>query len=137
MLAALKATPVGRAYLVQTASPSRAEIRIREGSRICVINRALALTFLPVCLVDLLLALWLLARSAQFSEGAARGAWLTIFLLLPNFTNTFAISLLHTMDVDRYSQVQFGTALLAELWIVVWVLDLLIDLHPTFRRDRS
>jgi len=132
MLPALDAKPAGRIYVAETDSLSRSEIRIPEGSKTCAINRGFAQAFLPVCLLGLLLALWILARSASSSDRLA-GAWLTIFLLLPNFANTFAISLLHTMDVDRYSQVQFGVALLAELWIVVWLLHL-FGLHRAFRR---
>jgi hypothetical protein len=132
MLPAIEAQPAGRAYLAKTDLLSHSQIRIREGSKTFAINRALAEAFLPICLFGLLLAVGLLGCSGSFSETRA-GAWLTIFLLLPNFTNTFSLSFLHTMDVDRYSQVQFGAALLAELWIVIWLLHL-IGSHPPFRR---
>jgi hypothetical protein len=34
------------------------------------------------------------------------------------------ISLVHVVDVDRYSQVQFGAPFLVELWILRWLLAL-------------
>jgi hypothetical protein len=87
------------------------------------VNVLLAQGYRFVCLLGVSVALWLLVCRPRLVPDIS-GPLLAIFLCLPNLANTFSISLIHVMDVDRYSQVQFGAALLAELWILRWLLAL-------------
>jgi hypothetical protein len=52
---------------------------------------------------------------------------LVIFFFLPNFGNVLAISAVHSMEVLRYSTIQFAAALFCELWAIRYLLDLGLD----------
>ncbi len=115
----------GRAYLSRIDALSKSEIRITESRTIWRFNALLARGYRFVCLLGVIVALWLLVSWLRRPRDIS-APLLVIFLCLPNLANTFGISLIHAMDVDRYSQVQFGAALFVELWILRWLLALLL-----------
>ena len=114
----------GRAYLSRINALSKSEIRITESQRIWRFNALLAQGYRFVCLLGVIVAIWLFVRRRPRRPRDISAPLIAVFLCLPNLANTFSISLVHTMDVDRYSQVQFGAALLAELWILRCLLAL-------------
>lgn len=131
MLAMLRVQDFGRAYLSRIDALSRSESSIRENSGIYRLNVRVAQSYCLVCLAGSLIALWLLLHRTGL-PGNIAAPLLTIFLCLPNLANTFGIAVIHTMDVGRYSQVQFGAALLAELWILRWLVDLALSAMTRF-----
>ncbi len=137
LLAMLQVQDFGRAYVsrVDALSLSGRHI-ITESRLIFSLNIMLAQGYCMVCLTGLLCALGLLFRRPR-SSASIPGPLLTIFLCLPNLANTFGIAVIHTMDVPRYSQVQFGAALLVELWIVRWLADLALSTTTRFPISRS
>jgi hypothetical protein len=48
---------------------------------------------------------------------------LVLFLFLSNFGNVLALSSVHSMEVQRYSTVQFAAALFAELWAIRYLFE--------------
>ena len=124
MLPIVGALDFGRSYLARIDSLSRLGVRkIGEGAAVAAANVLLAQLYCLVCLGGILIALWLLFRHSC-ARDAVSAPLLTIFLCLPNLANTLGISVIHTMEVDRYAYVQFGAALLAELWILRCLLAL-------------
>ena len=135
----VRAQEFGRAYLSRTDSLLTTIVKLREGPAIQSSNVLLAQSYRFVVLPGGIIALWLLIRRRR-SQSNTCAPLLTVFLCLPNLANTFGISFLHTMDVARYSQVQFGAALLAELWILRWLLAWCLpgmDRFTSWMRTRS
>ncbi|MBA3833037.1 MAG: hypothetical protein H0X34_14305 [Chthoniobacterales bacterium] len=131
MLAMLRVQDFSRAYLSRIDALSRSVSSIRENDGIYRLNIRLAQGYCLVCLTGGLVALWLLFHRTG-SPGSIAAPLLTIFLCLPNLANTFGIAVIHTMDVGRYSQVQFGAALFVELWILRWLVDLVLSTTTRF-----
>ncbi len=90
--------------------------------RFKVCNILFARTYLLILLITVPLATWvLLPRNAS-----AERKWPAFFILLfywANFGNVFGISVVHSMEVGRYSTVLFVSALFAQLWAVRWSLE--------------
>ena len=69
------------------------------------------------------LAGWFLFRR-RGAEHSQWPAFLVLFLYSANFGNVLGVSIIHTMEVDRYSMVLFITALLAQLYAIRWLLEI-------------
>jgi hypothetical protein len=93
------------------------------------LNEFFRRTFLPVTVLSLIIASWLLVRRSS-SGGVRRGAWLTLFLHAVIFANVLSISVVHSMEIWRYSGVLFPGTLLAHLWSISWIAAL-------FGRERT
>ena len=68
-------------------------------------------------------AVWFLLKRSN-SQGLKWPAFLVIFLYSANFGNVFGISVVHSMEVPRYSTVQFIGALFAQLWAIRWLIEI-------------
>jgi hypothetical protein len=69
--------------------------------------------------------------------GEAQLKWASFLVLLfyaTNFGNVLAISVVHSMEVHRYSTVLFITALFAELWAIRWLIEIA---WMTFSQSKS
>ncbi len=120
----------GAAYAKRTTDLSATRVVIHEPDGVKVLNGLFARSYVPVLLVSVVLALSTLWRwRAGLEERWA--AFIVLLLYLANFGNTLGISIVHTMEVERYSVVQFSAALFAQLWAVRWLSELL------WRRFRS
>ena len=67
------------------------------------------------------------------------GQWpslLVLFLFLSNFGNVLAVSAVHSMEVQRYSTVQFAAALFAALWAFRYLLDFVLRGYQTLAAKR-
>jgi hypothetical protein len=114
----------GAAYAERTLELSGTRLLIHQRNVVKSLNRLFARSYLPVLLVSVALALWSLWRwNLRREERWA--AFIVVLLYLANFGNTLGISIVHTMEVERYSVVQFINALLAQLWAVRWLIELL------------
>jgi hypothetical protein len=76
------------------------------------------------------------------SRGEKFGACFALLFYSQNFGNTLGIFIVHFMEIERYSTVQFAAALLAHLWGLRWLLELSLGLgrekekSAEQRRDR-
>ena len=81
------------------------------------------------------IALWAIA----FQKLPAAEKWpplLVILLFLVNLGNVVAISVVHSMEVQRYSTVQFAGALFAELWAIRYLLGFILGRYRAGRSVR-
>jgi hypothetical protein len=119
----LSMVPAGADFLERTKKLRLTNIVIHEDNRVRMWNLWFARSYLVILLASVPLAgLLLLTRSSL--DGLKWPAFVVIFLYSANFGSVFGISVVHTMEVWRYTVVQFGAALLAQLWGLRWLLEL-------------
>src|SRR5205814_2127440 len=114
--------PASMPLLAQTEQLSGREIYFDSGKRLFFYHTLLARAYLPVLLVSVTTALCviLIRKPSQHRQWPSL---LVLFLFLSNFGNVLAVSAVHSMEVQRYSTVQFLAALFAELWAFRYLLD--------------
>jgi hypothetical protein len=122
----LPKVPAGSAFLQRTDRLRFSQIGIEENRLIRTCSHALAQSYLAILLITLPLAVWLLIRQAD-SGGAKWPAFLVLLFDSANFGNVFGISIIHTMEVFRYSTVQFIAALFAQLWTIRWLIEIVLN----------
>ena len=113
----------GLDFLERTNKLRVAGIVIRQDKRVGAWNALCARAYLAIFLLSVPLAGWFLFKRG----GAEHSQWppfLVIFLYSANFGNVLGLSVVHTMEVDRYSMVLLITALLAQLYAVRWLLEI-------------
>ena len=117
--------PAGQRLLLGTQEITAYETYFDSGKRLCFYHSILARSYLPLLIISTGLALLAIA----FQKLPAAEKWpplLVILLFLVNFGNVLAISVVHSMEVQRYSTVQFAAALFAELWAIRYLLGFIL-----------
>jgi hypothetical protein len=95
------------------------EAVFNSGKRLFYYHTVLARGYLPLLIVSVGVALCvLLIRRRKHWPSV-----LVIVFFLANFGNVVAIATVHSMEVQRYSTIQFAAALFAELWAIRYLLD--------------
>jgi hypothetical protein len=113
----------GLDFLERTNKLRFADVVIRQEKLVRAWNVLCARTYLAIFLLSVPLAGWFLFKRG----GAEHSRWppfLVVFLYSANFGNVLGLSVVHTMEVDRYSMVLFITALLAQLYAIRWLLEI-------------
>jgi hypothetical protein len=82
------------------------------------------------------LAGWFLLRRNN-SEDLKWSSFFVIFFCSANFGNVFSISVVHSMEVDRYSSVLFIGALFAQLWAIRWLVEIALTKLKALKRANS
>ena len=114
-------TAAGVRLLAQTQALLPKEVVFNSGKRLFFLHTVLARAYLPVLLVSVAVALSVILVGRR----SADHRWpslLVIFFFLATFGNVLAISVVHSMEVLRYSTVQFAAALFAELCAISYLL---------------
>jgi hypothetical protein len=119
--------PAGVRLAANTEKYSAHETYFQPGKRPIFFNAILARTYLPLLLASVGVALFGLLKGTPGREFGL----LVIFLFLFTFGNVLGIATVHTMEVSRYSTVQFPATLLAELCALRYLLGLLVRRKPT------
>ena len=120
--AELRKNAAGLRLRAQTEALQSRETVFNSGKRLFYYHTLLARGYLPVLLISFAAALCgLLIQKRIPSDGGA--SLLVIVFFLANFGNVLAVSTVHSMEVHRYSTVQFAAALFAELWAIRYLLD--------------
>jgi hypothetical protein len=114
--------PAGIQLAAQTEVLAGQTRELRSGKGLVFCHALLARAYLPALLVSAGLASWVLLVQKPFGSGRRIPSLIVFFLFLLNFGNVLAISVVHSMQVDRYSTVQFAAALFAELWALRYLL---------------
>jgi hypothetical protein len=121
----------GLDFLERTNKLRFADIVIRQNKLVRAWNVLCARTYLSIFLLSVPLAGWFLFKRG----GAEHSQWppfLVIFFYFANFGNVLGLSVVHTMEVDRYSIVLLITALSAQLYAIRWLLEIaLAKLYET------
>ncbi|MBA3881498.1 MAG: hypothetical protein H0X73_02040 [Chthoniobacterales bacterium] len=114
----VRSVPAAQRFVIQTRELLRtAPPESREGEAIHFLNKLCGRTYLAALLLSLIACLWW----RNFTHHERTGVLLVIFLYALNLGNVLSISIVHSMEIGRYSGVQFLSALLAELWAVLWL----------------
>lgn len=119
----LATLPAGQEFLARTKKLPFTNILIHENRRVRMWNIWCARSYLAILLLSAPLAGWLLLKRGG-SERLKLPAFLVILFYSANFGNVFAISVVHTMEVWRYSAVQFIAALFAQFWAIRWLMEI-------------
>lgn len=114
--------PAGVQLAAQTDALAGHAGELRSGKALVFFHALFARAYLPVLLVSAGLAFWVLLVQKPSGRGRIPSL-IVLFLFLANFGNVLAISAVHSMQVDRYSTVQFAAALFAELWAMRCLLE--------------
>jgi hypothetical protein len=118
-------------FLERTNKLRFADIVIHQDKLVRAWNVLCARTYLAIFLLSVPLAGWFLFKRG----GAEHSQWppfLVVFLYSANLGNVLGLSVVHTMEVDRYSMVLFIMALLAQLYAIRWLLEIaLVKLGQT------
>lgn len=113
--------PAGIQLAAQTEALAGNAGELRSGKPLLFFHALFARAYLPLLLVSAGLALWVLFVRKPSGPGRI-SSLIVFFLFLANFGNVLAISVVHSMQVDRYSTVQFAAALFAEIWAIRYLL---------------
>ena len=121
-------SPAGSDFLERTKKVRFANVVVHENRRVQMWNNWCARSYLAVLLVSLPLAVWFLVKR-NGSENLTWPAFLVVYFYSANFGSVFGISVVHTMEVWRYSAVQFIAALFAQLWAIRWLIEIALIKH--------
>jgi hypothetical protein len=136
-LTLLTETAAGSTFLERTRTLCSSEVVIPQNKLARIGHVRFAQSYLVVLLISAPLAGWFLLRRNN-SEDLKWSAFFVIFFYSANFGNVFSISVVHSMEVDRYSSVLFIGALFAQLWAMRWLVEIaLMKLSKQFATARG
>jgi hypothetical protein len=118
----LSKIPAGSAFLERTQRLRSTDVVIGQNKLARIGNDALRRSYLGILLLSVPLAGWFVLKRSS-SDGSRWPALFVLLLYSTSFGNVFGISVVHSMEVSRYSTVLFTAALFAELWAVRWLIE--------------
>jgi hypothetical protein len=118
----LSKVPAASAFLEHTQTLRLSNIIIRQNQAVQICHVCFARTYVPIMLISVPLAIWFLFKRSS-SQESKWAAFLVIFFYSASFGNVFGISVVHTMEVSRYSTVLFVSALFTQLWAIRWLIE--------------
>jgi hypothetical protein len=116
-------TAAGSAFLERTKTLCSSELAIPQNKLAQIGHVRFAQSYLAILLISAPLTGWFLLKRSN-SEGLKWSAFFVIFFYSANFGNVFSISVVHSMEIDRYSSVLFIEALFAQLWAMRWLIEI-------------
>jgi hypothetical protein len=119
----LSKTAVGSAFLERTITLCFTDVVIHQNKLAQIGHVRFARTYLSILLISIPLAAWFMLKRSN-SEDSKWSAFLVILLYSAIFGNVFSISVVHSMEIDRYSTVLFIAALFAQLWAMRWLIEI-------------
>lgn len=128
--------PAAIAFHERTDRLRTAHIVIEERRAIDLGKKLFRRSYLAILLATVFLASWVLVRRKN-SSGLIGPAFLVFVFYSANFGNVLGISIVHSMDVLRYSTVQFLGALFAELFAIRWLAEFFLTRWLPNRDSRS
>lgn len=125
----LRKTAIGSAFLNRTRELCFTDVVIYQNKLAQKGHIRLARSYLLILLISIPFAAWSIFKRSDSEESM----WPAVLVLLFHsavFANVFSISVVHSMEVDRYSSVLFIAALFAQLWAMRWLIEIaLMKLH--------
>jgi len=119
----LSKIPAGIAFLERTQTLRFSSVVVRQNKLAQIGHVCCARSYLPILLISLPLAGWFVLKRSSSGE-SKWPAFLVVLLYSTSFGNVFGISVIHSMEVARYSTVLFIAALLAYLWAIRWLIEI-------------
>jgi hypothetical protein len=121
--ASLSKLPAGAAFLERTRTLRSRNIIVHQNKIVQLLHTCCARTYLPILLISVPLAGWALLRRSR-SEASKWPAFWVIFFYSATFGNVLGVSVVHSMEVSRYSTVLFVSALFAQFWAIRWLIEI-------------
>jgi hypothetical protein len=122
----LSKIPAGSAFLERTRTLRFSNIVVHQNKGIQICHVSCARTYLAILLISAPLAGWFGLKRNK-SQGSNWVPFLVIFFYCANFGNVFGVSLVHSIEVARYSTVLFIAALFAQLWAIRWLIEIALQ----------
>lgn len=119
----LTKTAVGSAFLERTRKLCFTDAVIQQNKLAQVGHVRFARSYVSILLISIPLAAWWMFKRRD-SEDSKWPAFLVVLLYLAVFGNVFSISIVHSMEVDRYSSVLFIATLFSQLWAMRWLIEI-------------
>jgi hypothetical protein len=115
-------TPAGAAFVRRTEMLCSRNIVIRQNKAIQLLHVCCARTYLLVLLISVPLAGWFLLKQNDSYATNWPALWV-LFFYFATFGNVLGVSVVHSMEVARYSNVLLISALFAQIWAIRWLID--------------
>jgi hypothetical protein len=129
----LSEIPSGSAFLERTQNLASQNIVVRQNSAVQLCHVSCARTYLPILFISVpLVGLVLLKPNG--SETSKWPAFWVLFFYFVTFANVLGVSVVHSMEIPRYSTVLFVSVLFAQLWAIRWLIETGL---ATFAKPRS
>ena len=126
LLQLLSKIPAGSAFVEHTQALRFSGIVVKQNNAVQMCHVCCARTYLAILLISVPLAGWYIFKR-HGSEESKWPAFFVIFFYSANFGNVFAVSVVHSMEVGRYSTILFIAALFAQLWAIRWLIELSLE----------
>ncbi|PYJ63994.1 MAG: hypothetical protein DME74_01400 [Verrucomicrobia bacterium] len=123
--------PEGIAFFERTQTLRFSNVVVHQTKLARIGHVCCARSYLAILLISLPLAGWFVLKRSSPGE-SKWPALLVVLLYSTSFGNVFGISVIHSMEVARYSTVLFIAALLAQLWAIRWLIEIALT---TFRQS--
>jgi len=124
--------PAGSAFLERTQILCSRNIVVHQNKGIQACHVCFARTYLPILLISVPVAAWFMLKRTS-SKDSKLLAFCVVFFYSANFGNVFGVSMVHSIEVARYSTVLFITALFAQLWAIRWLTELGLTKRASFK----
>jgi hypothetical protein len=122
---------MGSAFLQRTQSLRTRNIVVHQNQAVQLLHVCCARTYLPILLISVPLAGWFLLKKPRSDKTKWPAFWV-LFFYSATFGNVLGVSVVHSIEVPRYSTVLFISALFAQLWAIRWLIELsLAAVHKT------
>ena len=138
----LSKVPAGIAYLERTQTLRFRSVVVHQTKFAQIGHVCCARSYLAILLISLPLTGWFVLKRSSSGE-SKWPAFLVVLLYSMSFGNVFGISIIHSMEVARYSTVLFIAALFAHLWAIRWLIEIALTtfgnqatrgMQPTIRK---
>jgi hypothetical protein len=119
----LKQFPAGVSFMERTEHLRSSDVAIDEMVMVHICQKLCGRSYLALLVFTLAIAGWFFLKH-KHSAGGLVPAFLVLGFYAANLGNVLGISIIHSMEVRRYSTVQFIAALFAQFWAIRWLTEL-------------
>jgi hypothetical protein len=119
----LARSPAGVSFIERTQHLQSSNAAIDEMGIVHICQKVCGRTYLALLVFTLAVAGWFFLKHRD-SAGGLAPAFLVLGFYGANLGNVLGISIVHSMEVWRYSAVQFIAALFAHFWAIRWLTEL-------------
>jgi hypothetical protein len=115
--------PAGVSFVERTEHLRSSDTAIDEIGMVRSCEKFCRRSYLSLLVLTLAVAGWLFLKP-EHSAGGLAPVFLVLGFYAANLGNVLGISVIHSMEVGRYSAVQFIAALFAQFWAIRWLMEL-------------
>jgi hypothetical protein len=115
--------PAGVSFMERTQHLRSSDAAINEIGIVHICQKLCSRSYLALLIFTLAIAGWFFLKH-KYSAGGLAPAFLVLGFYAANLGNVLGISIIHSMEVRRYSTVQFIAALFAQFWAIRWLMEL-------------